>query len=104
MQKQVLNFTFGYQNIETKRISVFLCTLSSARACIQNKKKAGKSRRLIGSTLLTEFINTVLEDWGHGYADFLRFDSFSIQFLDILYTHLCKRVGSTLLFFVVTFP
>jgi hypothetical protein len=34
------------------------------------------------------------------YTEFLQVDSYCIFFLDFLYTHLCKRAGSTLLFFV----
>ncbi len=45
-----------------------------SRACIQNKEMQERVGSM-GPLFLTVFINTVLEDFGGRYTDFLRVDS-----------------------------
>jgi hypothetical protein len=72
------------------------------RACIQKKERRERVDSMRGLFLIV-FINTVLKDWWQIHCHFAS-RLLCMHFPDFMYTHLCKRVWFTLLFFVVTFP
>ncbi len=64
------------------------CSSSLFLSLYSKQGNVVKSRLNKSTFFKTIFINTVLEDWGGGYTDFLRVNSICIHFPDFLYTHL----------------